>query len=102
MQRADETPDMITIHSMRARRERERERGREGGRERRRKMAGGGDRGGRVREQKKGVKVRREGAGEEGWGERDRGRSLFIPVGDNDDLIVSPPPAVSLSDGRAS
>lgn len=27
------------------------------------------------------------GSGEEGWGEKERGRKLFIPVGDNNDLI---------------
>lgn len=67
-------PDMITIHSMVVRRE-------------------GGARGGRWRSQGEGAqtesKVSREGVGDEGWGERERGRKLFILVGDNNDLIHS-------------
>ena len=37
------------------------------------------------------MKVRREGreSGEEGWGEKERGRKLFILAGDNNDLILS-------------
>lgn len=35
-----------------------------------------------------GVKVKREGVGEEGWGEKERGRKLFILVGNNNDVIT--------------
>lgn len=66
MQRADEIPVMITIHSS------------GGGR------AEGRRRGGST----EGVKVRKEGHGEEGWGEKERGHKLFIPVGDNNDVIT--------------
>lgn len=71
MQRADEIPVMITIHSS-------------GGRRRRS--------GGSV----EGVKVKREGAGEERWGEKERGCKLFILVGDNNDVITQLPLSVSL------
>lgn len=33
---------------------------------------------------------RRRGREEEGWGEKERGRRLFILAGDNNDLILSP------------
>lgn len=43
------------------------------------------------------------GSGEEGWGEKKRGRNLFIPVGDNNDLILSFLPASPcMSDSRQS
>lgn len=74
MQRADEIPVMITIHSS-------------GGRRRARRRSGG------IAE---GVKVKREGAEEEGWGEKERGRKLFILVGDNNDVISQLPLSVSL------
>lgn len=66
MQRADEIPVMITIHSS------------------------GGQRGARRRSRgsAEGVKVKGESAGEEGWGEKERGRKLFILVGDNNDVIT--------------
>lgn len=38
----------------------------------------------------RGVKVRGGGGAEEGWGEKERGRRLFILAGDNNDLILSP------------
>lgn len=62
MQRADETPDMITIHSVGARREGGRRRSRES----QRKMRGEGDGGCRVREH-------RGSESEEG---RERGRRM--------------------------
>lgn len=80
MQRADEMPDMITIPSMGARREREEQ---DEGKDERR-----GDGGGRVREHG-GSESEEGGRGEEGWGEKERGRELFIPVGDYNDLILS-------------
>lgn len=36
------------------------------------------------------MKVRGGGGEEEGWGEKERGRGLFILAGDNNDLILSP------------
>jgi len=77
VQRADETPDMITIHSMGASRGGGAKEGVAGKDERR------GDGGGRVREH------RGSESEEGGWGEKERGSKLFIPVGDNNDLILS-------------
>lgn len=71
MQRADEMPDMITIHSA----------GRRGAGEER--VAGTDD----GRRGRGGVKVRRGGGEEEGWVRRSR---LFIFAGDNNDLILWP------------
>lgn len=62
MQRADEIPGMITIHSS-------------GGLERSEKEE---------RRKREGGKVKGEGVGEEGWGEKERGCKLSILVGDND------------------
>lgn len=46
-----------------------------------------GDGRGRVREHR-GSESEEGGSGEEGWGEKERGSKLFIPVGDNNDLIL--------------
>lgn len=40
------------------------------------------------------------GSGEEGWGEKERGRKLFIHVGDYNDPIFSSVRVSCLSDGH--
>lgn len=56
-------------------------------------VAGKDERRGRWRRQgereHRGSESEEGGSGEEGWGEKERGRKLFILVGDNNDLILS-------------